>query len=70
MKRSYVTSSNIASIGYDASSMILEVEFHSGAVYQYYDVPESLFEGLMSADSHGRYLNEFIKKGGFRYARI
>lgn len=70
MKRSYVTSSNIASIGYDASSMILEVEFHSGAVYQYYDVPESLFEGLMSADSHGRYLNEFIKKGGFRYERI
>ena len=50
--------------------MILEVEFHSGAVYQYYDVPESLFEGLMSADSHGRYLNEFIKKGGFRYERI
>ena len=70
MKRSYVTSSNIASIGYDASSMILEVEFHSGAVYQYYDGPESLFEGLMSADSHGRYLNEFIKKGGFRYERI
>ena len=65
-----MTSSNIASIGYDVTSQILEIEFLNGTIYQYYDVPEILFEGLMSADSHGKYLNEYIKKGGFRYARV
>ena len=70
MERQYVSSSNIASIGYDPESMILEVEFLSGSVYQYYDVPQSIYEGLMAADSHGSYLSAYIKKGGYRYAQV
>lgn len=70
MNRTNVTSSNIASIGYDADQMILEVEFVNGTIYQYFDVPESLYVGIMSADSHGKYLNEYIKRGGYRYERI
>lgn len=65
-----MTSSNIASIGYDSISQTLEVEFLNGLIYQYYDVPEALYEGLMAADSHGKYLNEYIKKGGYSYARV
>lgn len=70
MDRTYVSSSNIASIGYDPMQMILEVEFLNGSIYQYYDVPEALYEGIMAAESHGKYLNEFIKKGGYRYERV
>lgn len=65
-----MSSSNIASIGYDSISQILEVEFLNRAIYQYYDVPETLYDGLMSADSHGKYLNEYIKKGGYSYSRV
>ena len=50
--------------------MTLEVEFKTGAVYQYYDVPQSMYDGLMSADSHGRYLDAYIKKGGYRYSQV
>ena len=70
MERQYVSSSNIASIGYDASDMILEVEFLNGAIYQYYDVPQSVYDGLMSASSHGSYLDAYVKKGGYRYIKI
>lgn len=70
MDRTYVFSSNIASIGYDPMQMILEVEFLNGSIYQYYDVPEALYEGIMSAESHGKYLNEYIKKGGYRFERV
>lgn len=70
MDRTYVSSSNIESIGYDPMQMILEVEFLNGSIYQYYDVPEALYEGIMAAESHGKYLNEFIKKGGYRYERV
>lgn len=70
MDRTYVSSSNIASIGYDPMQMILEVEFLNGSIYQYYDVPEALYEGIMSASSHGKYLNEYIKKGGYRFERV
>lgn len=61
MPRRPVRSSNIASIGYDASGSILEVEFVTGAVYQYYKVPQAVYEGLMSASSHGTYLVRYVK---------
>lgn len=70
MERQYVSSSNIASIGYDANNMVLEVEFLNGSIYQYYDVPQIIYDGLMAADSHGKYLAAYIKKGGYRYTRI
>lgn len=70
MERQYVTSSNILSIGYDPDNMILEVEFTTGAVYQYYDVPQSIYDGLMAADSHSTFLSAYVKKGGYRYAQV
>ena len=69
MQRLSVVSSNIDSIGYDAPSQTLEVCFKSGHVYQYFDVPDAVYRGLLSADSHGRYLNQHIK-GSYRYARV
>lgn len=70
MERTYVTSSNIASIGYDAEQMVLEVEFNYGAVYQYFDVPESVYEGLMAVDSHGKYFDAYVKKAGYQYEKL
>jgi hypothetical protein len=55
MQRTTVSSSNIASIGYDASSQVLEVQFRSGSIYQYSDVPASVHQALMMASSHGSY---------------
>ena len=69
MKRTPVNSSNILSVGYDLSTLTLEVEFHNGSVYQYFDVPEAIYEALISAESHGTFLNTQIK-GVYRYARI
>lgn len=55
MERQSVSSSNIRSIGYENST--LEVEFNNRRVYQYYNVPESVYHGLMNASSHGSYLD-------------
>jgi len=65
-----VSSSNIKSIGYDKERNILEVTFTNRSVYRYYDVPEYFFEGLMEANSHGKYLNAYIKNGGFAYEPV
>lgn len=61
MKRQSVESSNLSSIGYDAENETLEVQFNHGGVYQYFDVPENVYEELMNADSHGRYFVQNIK---------
>ncbi|MFC1596178.1 helicase HerA-like domain-containing protein, partial [Candidatus Margulisiibacteriota bacterium] len=69
MNREHVESSNIESIGYESDSQTLEIEFLNGAVYQYFDVPEHIYNGLMAADSHGKYLAANIK-GYYRYSRV
>jgi KTSC domain len=69
MDRMSVASSNIRSIGYEDSSLTLEVEFKSGSLYQYIGVPRNEYEALMNAASVGRYLNAKIK-GRYRYVQI
>lgn len=62
-----VASTNISSIGYESS--ILNVRFHSGGLYAYYNVPTSVYNGLMSAPSKGKYLDAYVK-GRYQYQRI
>jgi KTSC domain len=61
MDRLPVSSSNLASIGYDEAGQVLEVEFRHGGVYQYDGVSSAVFDELMAADSLGRYLARNIK---------
>ncbi len=69
MNRNQVASSNVRSIGYDTRTQTLEVEFHSGWVYQYYGVPKHLHQEIMSASSKGQFLNQYIKNA-FPYSRV
>jgi uncharacterized protein len=69
LDRAPVVSSNVASVGYEVTTNILEVEFTNGSVYQYFDVPENVYQQLMQAASAGQYLNANIK-GIYRYARV
>lgn len=69
MNRQAVTSSSIASIGYDVDSQTLEIEFSDGGVYQYFDVLQNIYDELMSAGSHGQYLAQNIK-GYYRYSKV
>jgi KTSC domain len=69
MDRLAVTSESLASVGYDEARRLLEVEFSSGEVYRYYDVPPAVYEQLMRADSHGRYFIANVRSR-YRYLRL
>ena len=69
MYRTPVNSKNIRSIGYDAQSSVLEVEFTSGDVYQYFNVPEHLYQQFLQTSSHGQFLNENIRYN-YRYQKV
>jgi hypothetical protein len=67
--RTPVVSSVLVSVGYDHDSLVLETELTSGKIYQYLEVPESLFLELMSADSLGTYYNKHIRNN-YRYIEL
>lgn len=59
MVMTLVYSSNISSVGYENDT--LEIHFHSGGIYQFQDVPRSVYEGLLAAPSKGKYFHKHIK---------
>jgi ATP-dependent DNA helicase RecG len=61
IKRTPVDSSNIATVGYDKKTSIMEVELHNGDIYQYFDVPEKVYLELLNAPSHGAYFIHEVK---------
>ena len=69
MERYTVASSNIASVGYDAASETLEVEFLNGTRYQYYGVSQGLYDQMMQEASKGRFLNRYIRDR-YPYSRV
>jgi hypothetical protein len=69
IRREAVDSASIASIGFHADQRILEIEFRSGALYRYFAVPPSIFEGLQKAESKGRYFSKSIR-GRFEFRRL
>jgi hypothetical protein len=60
MDRLPVESSSLLSVGYDPATETLEIEF-KGGVYQYYNVPQVTYDGLMQAPSVGKYFYAFIR---------
>ncbi len=50
-----------AQVGYDYDREILQIEFNSGAVYQYSAVAPEVWEDLQSTDSIGSFYNREIK---------
>lgn len=61
MERYDVDSSMIRYIGYEASNGTLEIQFNSGAVWQYYDFPESLWYEFKEAESKGKFFHREVK---------
>ena len=59
----------VRSIGYDAQTQTLEVEFQGGSVYQYYGVPDHVHDRMMEAPSKGRFLNMHIRDS-YPYSRV
>lgn len=69
MQRIPVESSDIVSIGYDAVSQMLEVEFGGGRIYRYRDVEPDVYEKFLKASSFGQYFFAHIN-GRYRYEKI
>lgn len=64
-----VVSSNVGEVGYDADAQALHVRYLNHRTYVYSDVPEAIFQELLSAPSKGSFLNRMVK-GVYAYHEI
>jgi hypothetical protein len=66
MDMQQIESTVIQAAGY---ARVLEIEFQSGRIYQYYEVDEAVYQAFLESDSKGRYFNAHIR-GRFPYREI
>lgn len=63
----------IAKASYATSTSILLVTLRTGrsfARYRYWDVPESVYNALLAAESPAKVYDELVKKPGYKYDRV
>ena len=67
-----IRSDNVQGAGYDATTGTMTVLFDSGGLYEYYDVPPSLWADFVAAQPHpwSAVGDPRLVKGGYRYNRL
>jgi KTSC domain len=61
VERTPVESRALASIGYDSTTERLEIEFRTGRVYLYENVPRSVFEWLLRIPGKGAFVTRVLE---------
>jgi hypothetical protein len=69
MEREMISSSTVVSIGYDSQTETLEIEFRNGGIYQYYNVPQTIYQQLMESGSKGQFHHAYIRNA-YPYSRV
>lgn len=64
-----VDSNMILGVRYNEATYELDIIFRTGEKYRYKSVPKFVYEGLMSAESHGQYMHKKVLKR-YKYERL
>lgn len=67
MNRTTVESTAVESVGY--YNKLMEIRLANGEVYQYRNVPKSVFFEMLKAESQGKFFNEHIKPH-YRFMKV
>lgn len=62
-------SSVVSFISYNVDTATLRITFVSGMIYDYKEVPESIYIAMKTSGSKGTYLNRHIK-GRYQFEKI
>jgi len=62
-------SSVVSAMRYDPVSATLRIIYVSGMIYDYKNVPATIYAAMKTASSKGRYLNKYIK-GHYPFKKI
>jgi KTSC domain-containing protein len=66
-----VESEMLEYVRYDEKARHFDAIFHTGEKYRYFNVPAFEFEGLMSAESIGRYMHKrILNNRRYNYERL
>ena len=69
MQNTPLSESRIRTFGYDQPTRTLELVFLNGKIYQYYAVPENLYNDMEKAECTSKFFHLYIKNV-YAFARV
>jgi hypothetical protein len=70
LKRVPVQSRILKTVAYDESLHVMEVEYHTGSIYRYYDIPLEVYKAMFSEHSPGSFWNAYLKANRIRSKKV
>ncbi len=64
-----ITSTNLKSAIYETGDKTLTVTFNNGSIYEYYEVPWTIFTKFRMSESQGKFFSSKISKV-YKYIRL
>ncbi len=64
-----IQSSNINAVEYFPEKEQLDILFHSGEKYRYFEIPRGIYEMLLVAPSVGKFFDTYIKKAEYKFEK-
>ncbi len=61
------TSSTIAGSHYDPATRTMTIKFKGGGIYKYGGVVQQTYDGLVNAESIGKYFHKHIRSGDYKW---
>lgn len=69
MNSTIVESAILATVAYDGNRQLLQLEFRSREIYEYFGVPAAVHQALLQTPSKGSFFNRVIR-GRFCYSLV
>jgi hypothetical protein len=70
MQRRPVRSTSLKAIGYDDTTLILEIEWRNGSVVRYTGVPESMHQALLAVHGKAMFVEQVLERGGYAREQV
>lgn len=65
MQRRPIRSTSLKSVGYDAATLTLEIEWRNGSLVRYTGVAEPVYETLLAVPGKSMFVEQVIERGGY-----
>lgn len=70
MQRRPVRSTSLKAVGYDATGLVLEIEWRNGSIVRYTGVAEPLYQALLAVPGKALFVEQVVERGGYEREQV
>lgn len=70
MQRRPIRSTSLKAVGYEATTLTLEIEYRNGSLVRYTGVPEAMYQALLAVAGKAMFVEQVVERGGYEREQV